>query len=98
MALRFYRPITAGTRGASVIDFRKELTQERRRKRSLIERIPRSGGRNAHGRITNRAMQSTYAKQYRKIDYRRNKDDMPAKVASDRIRSDPLGVHRAAPL
>ena len=87
MALRFYKPTTAGLRGASVIDFRKELTKGYPEK-SLLERIPRSGGRNAHGRITNRAMQSTYAKIYRQIDYKRNKDGVPAKVAA--IEYDPI--------
>ncbi|MFH0938613.1 MAG: 50S ribosomal protein L2 [Planctomycetota bacterium] len=87
MALRFYRPITAGKRGASVIDFRKELTRDYPEK-TLLERIPRSGGRNAHGRITNRKMESFYVKQYRVIDYKRNKDGMPAKVAS--IEYDPI--------
>ncbi|MEI6232688.1 MAG: 50S ribosomal protein L2 [Planctomycetota bacterium] len=88
MALRFYRPITAGTRGASVIDFRKELTAHTRPEKTLIEHIARTGGRNAHGRITNRKMQSTYAKQYRVIDYKRNKDGVPAKVNS--IEYDPI--------
>ncbi|HLX60500.1 MAG TPA: 50S ribosomal protein L2 [Planctomycetota bacterium] len=87
MALRFYRPITAGTRGASVIDFRQELTKKKPEK-SLLERIPRTGGRNAHGRITNPHMQSTYAKLYRKIDYKRNKDGVPATVAG--IEYDPI--------
>jgi len=87
MALRFYRPTTAGRRGASVIDFRKELTKGSPEK-TLLVRIPRSGGRNAHGRITNRAMQSSYTKQYRIIDYKRNKDGIPAKVAA--IEYDPI--------
>jgi large subunit ribosomal protein L2 len=87
MPLRFYRPITPARRGASVIDFRAELTKHEPEK-SLIERIPRSGGRNAHGRITNRKMQSSYAKQYRVIDYRRDKDDVPAVVAG--IEYDPI--------
>ncbi len=87
MPLRFYRPITAGRRGASVIDFRKELTKGHPEK-TLLERIPRTGGRNAHGRITNRAMESAYVKQYRVIDYKRNKDGVPAKVAA--IEYDPI--------
>jgi large subunit ribosomal protein L2 len=74
-------------RGASVIDFRKELTKSTPEK-TLLERIPRSGGRNAHGRITNRAMESTYTKQYRIIDYKRNKDGVPATVAG--IEYDPI--------
>ena len=87
MALRFYRPITPGRRGASVIDFRKELTKGHPEK-TLLERIPRTGGRNAHGRITNAVMQSSYAKIYRKIDYKRNKDNCPARVAA--IEYDPI--------
>ena len=73
MPLRFYRPMTAGRRNASVIDFRKELTKGYPEK-TLLERLPQTGGRNAHGRITNPAMQSSYTKLYRKIDYRRSKD------------------------
>ncbi|HEY3319977.1 MAG TPA: 50S ribosomal protein L2 [Planctomycetota bacterium] len=87
MPLRFYRPITPGRRGASVIDFRKELTKGYPEK-TLLERIPRTGGRNAHGRITNRAMESAYPKIYRQIDYKRNKDGIPAKVAA--IEYDPI--------
>jgi len=87
MPLRFYRPITAGRRHASVIDFRQELTKGYPEK-SLLERLPRTGGRNAHGRITNRAMESCYAKLYRVIDYKRNKDNIPAKVAA--IEYDPI--------
>lgn len=87
MALLFYRPLTPGRRGASVIDFRKELTKGFPEK-SLLERIPRTGGRNAHGHITNRAMQSSYTKLYRRIDYRREKDNVPASVAA--IEYDPI--------
>jgi large subunit ribosomal protein L2 len=87
MPLQFYKPTTPGRRGASVIDFRKELTKGTPEK-TLVERLPRSGGRNAHGRITNRAMQSTYTKQYRIIDYKRNKDGVPATVAG--IEYDPI--------
>jgi large subunit ribosomal protein L2 len=80
MPLRFYRPLTPGLRGASVIDFRKELTKGYPEK-SLLERIARTGGRNHHGHMTNRGMESSYTKLYRKIDYRRDKDNVPAKVA-----------------
>ena len=80
MPLRFYRPMTAGKRNASVIDFRKELTKGTPEK-TLLERIPRSGGRNSNGRITNASMESAYAKQWRRIDYKRDKDNVPAKVA-----------------
>src|ERR1035437_8287214 len=87
MPLRFYRPMTPARRGASVIDFRKGLTK-RTSDKSLLQRLARSGGRNAHGRVTNRAMQRSYAKLYRIIDYKRNKDGVPAKVAG--IEYDPI--------
>lgn len=81
MALRFYRPTTAGRRGASVIDYKKEITKSTPEK-SLIERIPNTGGRNAHGRITARAItNSGKTRLYRKIDFKRTKDGVPAKVA-----------------
>mgnify|MGYP000024962789 CR=1 FL=1 len=87
MPLRFYRPITPGRRGASVIDFRKELTKGTPEK-TLLERLTNSGGRNSHGRITNMSMESSYPKIYRKIDFKRNKDGIPAKVHS--IEYDPI--------
>jgi len=82
MALRFYRPITPGQRGASVLDYKAELTRDTPEK-SLIERIPSTGGRNAHGRITNRAMTHCGRPRfYRRIDFRRDKDGVPARVAA----------------
>lgn len=81
MPLRFYRPITAGLRGASVIDYKKELTKGHP-ERSLVERIAATGGRNAHGRLTNRAMTHMgIPRFYRQVDFRRDKDGVPAKVA-----------------
>jgi len=80
MALRFYKPTSAGRRNASVIDYRVELTKGTPEK-TLTERLTNSGGRNAHGRVTNPCMQSTYTKIYRKIDYKRNKDGVEALVA-----------------
>jgi large subunit ribosomal protein L2 len=81
MALRFYRPTTPGRRGASVIDFKKELTKSTPEK-SLIERIPNTGGRTAHGRITSRHITNCgRTRFYRKIDFKRMKDGVPAKVA-----------------
>jgi len=82
MPLRFYRPITAGLRGASVIDYKKELTRGYPEK-SLLEKLPSTGGRNAHGRITMRAITSTGRRRfYRLIDFKRLKDNIPATVES----------------
>jgi large subunit ribosomal protein L2 len=70
-----------------VIDFRKELTKGTPEK-TLLERLHNTGGRNAHGRITNMSMESARPKIYRKIDFRRDKDAIPAKVAA--IEYDPI--------
>jgi large subunit ribosomal protein L2 len=73
--------MTPGRRGASVIDFKRELTRSQPEP-SLIERLANTGGRNAHGRITSRAITSSgRTRFYRKIDFRRDKDSVPAKVA-----------------
>ena len=82
MPLRFYKPITAGKRGASVIDYKAELTKGKPEK-ALVERIKATGGRNSYGRITNRAMTSAGMRRfYRKVDFLRRKDGVPAKVAA----------------
>ena len=71
-----------------MIDFRIELTKGHPEK-SLLERLHNTGGRNAHGHITNRAMESNHPKLYRKIDYYRDdKDNIPAQVAA--IEYDPI--------
>jgi large subunit ribosomal protein L2 len=81
MPLRFYRPTTPGRRGASVVDFKQELTRGEPEK-SLLERIPSTGGRNAHGHITARAITNVGRPRfYRKVDFKRDKDKVPAKVA-----------------
>ncbi|MBI3830009.1 MAG: 50S ribosomal protein L2 [Planctomycetes bacterium] len=80
MALRFYRPTSAGRRGASVIDYKQELTKGTPEE-SLIEILPNTGGRNAHGRLTARAITSMGRRRYyRKIDFKRAKDGVPARV------------------
>ena len=81
MPLRFYKPTTSGRRGASVIDYKKELTRSEP-ERSLIERLPNTGGRNAHGIKTSRHIGAAHRRRfYRLIDFKRNKDGVPAKVA-----------------
>ncbi|MCW8130042.1 MAG: 50S ribosomal protein L2 [Planctomycetota bacterium] len=80
MPLRFYKPTSAGRRGASVIDYKQEITKATPEE-SLIEPLPNTGGRNAHGRLTARAITSMGRRRYyRKIDFKRQKDGVPAKV------------------
>ncbi|MQY24899.1 50S ribosomal protein L2 [Nocardia aurantia] len=80
MAIRKYKPTTPGRRGASVSDF-AEITRTTPEK-SLLRPLTKSGGRNAHGRITTRHKGGGHKRAYRLIDFRRlDKDGIPAKVA-----------------
>src|SRR2546423_2042662 len=92
MPVRKYKPTTPGRRGASVSSF-QEITRETPEK-SLTRRLPRKAGRNPYGRITARHQGGGHKRQYRLIDFRRNKDGVPAKVAH--IEYDPNRTARIA--
>ncbi len=92
MAIRKYKPTTPGRRGASVSDF-SEKTRSRPEK-SLTRSLKKRAGRNAYGRITARHQGGGHKRQYRVIDFKRNKDGVPAKVAS--IEYDPNRTARIA--
>ena len=79
MAIRKYRPTTPGRRQASVTAF-DEITRAKPEK-SLLSKGGKKGGRNTHGRITARHQGGGTKQRYRIIDFRRNKDGVPAKVA-----------------
>jgi large subunit ribosomal protein L2 len=79
VAIRKYKPTTPGRRGASVSSF-EELTRDRP-ERSLVEKGRKRAGRNVHGRITARHQGGGTKRRYRRIDFRRNKDGIPARVA-----------------
>lgn len=86
MGIRTYRPTSAGRRGASVSDF-SDLTPGARPEKSLLVPKRKKGGRNNQGFITSRHRGGGHKQQYRLIDFRRDKDGVPAKVAS--IQYDP---------
>jgi large subunit ribosomal protein L2 len=93
MAIRKYKPMTNGQRGASVSDFASvtKSTPER----SLLAPLPRRAGRNVHGRITSRHRGGGHKRKYRVIDFRRHdKDGVPATVAA--IEYDPNRSARIA--
>ncbi len=92
MAVRKYKPTTPGRRGASRSDF-AELTRTTPEK-SLTRPLPKRAGRNAQGRITTRHQGGGHKRQYRLIDFKREKDGVPAKVAS--IEYDPNRTSRIA--
>ncbi len=79
MPVRKYKPTTPGRRGSSVSDF-SEITRDKPEK-SLTGKLPKKAGRNAYGRITARHQGGGHKRQYRVIDFKRDKDGVPAKVA-----------------
>ncbi len=81
MPVRVYQPTSAGRRNSSVLDF-SHLTKGKRREKSLTTRIHDRCGHNAHGHITSRFRGGGMRKLYRKVDFLRMKDDVPAKVAA----------------
>ncbi len=78
MAIKKFKPTSPGRRFMSVSAF-DEITKSEP-ERSLLAPLQRRGGRNAHGRITVRHQGGGHKRKYRIIDFRRNKDGVPAKV------------------
>ncbi|MEN3315399.1 MAG: large subunit ribosomal protein [Acidimicrobiaceae bacterium] len=85
MPLRKRNPTSAGRRFQTVSDY-AELT-DKAPERALLEPLPSTGGRNANGRITARHRGGGHKRRYRVIDFKRNKDGVPARVAA--IERDP---------
>jgi large subunit ribosomal protein L2 len=80
MPLRKRKPTSPGRRFQTVSDF-AEITRDRP-ERSLVAPKPGTGGRNAYGRKTARHRGGGHKKRYRVIDFKRDKDGVPAKVAA----------------
>ena len=80
MAVKKRKPTSPGRRFQTVSDF-SEITKTTPEK-SLIAKKKSSGGRNTYGRITSRHRGGGHKQRYRIIDFRRNKDGIPAKVAA----------------
>ena len=80
MAIKKYNPTSPGRRFMSVSAF-EEITTNKPEK-SLLAPIKKTGGRNVHGRITVRHIGGGAKQKYRIIDFKRNKDGIPAKVAT----------------
>ena len=80
MALKRYKPTSPARRFMTVSDFAEITTQKP--ERSLLDSVKKSGGRNATGRITVRHIGGGNRQKYRIIDFKRDKDGIPAKVAS----------------
>ncbi|WP_250125990.1 50S ribosomal protein L2 [Chroococcidiopsis sp. CCMEE 29] len=80
MGIRFYRPYTPSTRQATVSDF-AEITKSEP-ERSLTKSVHRAKGRNNRGVITSRRRGGGHKRLYRVIDFKRDKHNIPAKVAA----------------
>lgn len=80
MAVKGFKPTTPSRRHMTVNTF-EEITTDTPEK-SLLVALKRSGGRNAHGKITVRHIGGGAKRKYRIIDFKRNKDGIPAKVST----------------
>ncbi len=92
MGIRKYKPTTPSRRGASVSDF-ASVTRSRPEK-SLLAPHRFQAGRNAYGRITSRHRGGQHKRRYRLVDFRRDKDGVPATVAA--VEYDPNRSSRIA--
>ncbi|WP_100374448.1 50S ribosomal protein L2 [Bacillus sp. FJAT-45037] len=80
MAIKKYKPTSAGRRGMTVSDF-AEITTDKPEK-SLLAPLHNKGGRNNQGKLTVRHQGGGHKRQYRVIDFKRNKDGIPGRVAT----------------
>ena len=80
MPIRKRKPTSPGRRFQSASDF-SEVTKSKPEK-ALTKPKPRTGGRNAYGRMTSRHRGGGHKQRYRLVDFKRNKDGVPAKVAA----------------
>jgi large subunit ribosomal protein L2 len=92
MGVKTYKPTSAGRRLMQVSDF-AEISRGRPEKK-LTRAMRKSGGRNVHGHITTRHVGGGHKRRYRIIDWRREKDGVPARVAA--IEYDPNRTARIA--
>jgi len=80
MALRKLKPVTPGQRFRVVTDF--DMVTKSRPEKSLLAPKKRSGGRNNKGKMTTRNIGGGHKKRYRIIDFKRDKENIPATVKS----------------
>ena len=90
MGIKKYKPTSPGRRNMSVNTF-DEITKKEPEK-SLLTPLKSKAGRNNYGRITVRHQGGGAKRKYRIIDFKRNKDGVPGKVAEPQLQ------HRADPL
>ncbi len=94
MGNKTFRPLTPSLRWTAISDFAELSPKNKRPEKSLVESLKRSGGRNSHGRMTSRRRGGGHKKNYRIIDFKRDKIGVPGKVVS--IEYDPNRTARIA--
>ncbi|AIS53188.1 50S ribosomal protein L2 [Thermoanaerobacter kivui] len=80
MGIKTFKPTSPGRRQMTVLTF-EEVTKDKPEK-SLVVSLTKSGGRNVYGRITVRHRGGGHKRKYRIIDFKRDKDGIPGKVAA----------------
>jgi large subunit ribosomal protein L2 len=81
MPVKKYKPTSPGRRNMSVSDF-AEITRDASERSLTKGLVKKTGGRNSNGRITSYHRGGGHRRRFRQIDFRRNKIDVPAKVAA----------------
>ncbi len=92
MGIKSFKAITPGQRFKTVSDF--EMVTKAQPEKSLVKGLTKSGGRNNFGRVTSWHRGGGHKRKYRVIDFKRNKHDIPARVAA--IEYDPNRTARIA--
>src|SRR5699024_576250 len=80
MAIKKFRPTSNGQRNMSGLDFTDISTDKP--EKNLMGSLSKRGGRNYQGRITSRHQEGIHKRQYRHIDYKRNTEVIPGRVAT----------------
>src|SRR5258708_13247155 len=94
MALKTYKPTSPGRRLMTSPDF-SEITKGKKPERTLTAPLQSTGGRNVYGRMTTRHRGGGHKQRLRIVDWRRDKDAVPAKVAPTEYAPHP--PHRLPP-
>jgi large subunit ribosomal protein L2 len=94
MGIKTFRPTTASLRWTAISDFSELSPKNKKPEKSLIEPLKRTGGRNAYGRLTSRRRGGGHKRNYRLIDFARDKHGVEGKVVS--IEYDPNRTSRIA--
>ena len=94
MGNKTFRPYSPGIRWTTISDFAELSPRNKKPEKSLIESLKRSGGRNSHGRMTSRRRGGGHKRNYRIIDFKRDKVGVNGKVVS--IEYDPNRSARIA--